>query len=237
MAASSISKEEYAEILSNFILEIGYRMPTWGLNFSPQAPVTSYFERQPWDPNIKTKAMSPGLGMCYPYLSREVQIAHAIFATYVLHRRYFYPEKSHLEIFLPIIPDLIDFINYVNDIFSFYKESVIGSERLNFICNLAQAQSMSSLDALRSTCANVVQNVHNVRKVLSKHPQMLNTTEPFLCGYISLYLSQDRYRLSEMELLDANGKQTDGRGSDMRHRYVKSHWNRKYWFAEWKKHT
>lgn len=126
-----------------------------------------------------------------------------------------YPEKSHLEIFLPIIPDLIDFINYVNDIFSFYKESVIGPERLNFICNLAQAQSKSPLDALRSTCANVVQNVHNVRKVLSRHPQMLNTTEQFLCGYIFLYLFQDRYRLSEMELLDADGKQI--RRAGLRH--------------------
>lgn len=138
MTASSISKEEYAEIFSNFILEIGYRMPTWGLNFSLQAPVTSYFERQPWDPNIKTKAvkmghwMSPGLGMCYPYLSTEVQIAHAIFATYVLFIDDVAGEiQDALEVFQhnlitqkpqksPVLQSLVEFLQEFGKLFGPY---------------------------------------------------------------------------------------------------------------------
>ncbi|KAF7122242.1 hypothetical protein CNMCM5793_000199 [Aspergillus hiratsukae] len=116
-----------------------------------------------------------------------------------------FPEESHLEIFLPIIPDLNDCINYINDVLSFYKETVVGPERFTYICNLAEVQSISIQDALRLTCAGIIQNMRNIRKVLSRCPQILDAADQFLCGYISWHLFQDRYRLSEIELVDANG--------------------------------
>lgn len=43
--------------------------------------------------------------------------AHYVFFTEL------YPEEKYLESYLPIIPDFCDLINYVNDMFSFCKES------------------------------------------------------------------------------------------------------------------
>jgi hypothetical protein len=304
-----ISEEEYGQVLSDFLKQIGFRMPSIGYDSSLEQPVVEYFARQPWDNHLKQKAakmakwMSTGLGMCYPYASRQSQIAYGIHATFVLfiddivvelgksldhfqqnlvqgksqehsvlqslvdflaledgylgsygrsmmlkstiefvsgciiERDYdgkmqppfkatkfpdylrqktgytepyahfvypeeMFPEATHLQLYLPLIQDLCEFISYGNDILSFFKESVIGNERLNYICNVAFVNDISPADALRLVCHNVVENIKSIRTVLSDHPSMLKITEEFLCGYIAWYINQDRYHLTDITVRD-----------------------------------
>ncbi|KAJ5872618.1 uncharacterized protein N7529_004971 [Penicillium soppii] len=287
-------------------------MPTAKYDFSLEQPVMAYFESQPWHPHQIQKAvqmgkwMSTGLGLCYPFVSKEAQVAIGIFSTYVLfiddlskelqhallefetnlicgkpqpcsilqslveflpdigqyygpyargmiakatiefingcllecyydgkmvppigalnfpsyfrlktgyaepHTHFvfpegIYPEESYLKCYLPILPDLCNFINYGNDILSFYKESMVSNERLNYICNYSKVHGLTISDSLRSVCRETAQNLKNIRAVLSNEPEILKTTEMFVQGYIAWYLNQTRYKLADMVIHGSDG--------------------------------
>jgi len=309
-----VSKEEYGKILSKFLKDVDFYMPPPEYDFSLEEPVMAYFASQPnWPSHLTAKAvymakwMSTGLGMCYPFAQKDIQVAYGIHATYVLfiddivHELgdaldefearlvsgrpqkspilqslvYFLlenstymgpyaaamntkatieficgcimerdydgkveppvgakkfpgyfrektgytepyahfcfpeatcPEKEYLHVYMPCIQDLIEFISYANDILSFYKESVVGDERLNYVCNIANTHGLSISDALKLVCENVTENVLTVRKVLEHYPEMRDSVDEFFRGYIAWYLNQKRYKLTDIEVKDSQGK-------------------------------
>jgi len=52
-------------------------------------------------------------------------------------------EEVYLKVFIPTIPDIAMLGNQVNDIFSFYKESVVGKEGYNYILGLSGMVKLS----------------------------------------------------------------------------------------------
>lgn len=117
-----------------------------------------------------------------------------------------YPESKFLHVYLPAIQDLYDYINHTNDILSFYKESILGQERLTYIPNFAQAHDLTLTKTFRKIIANVTENVQNIGTVFAESPQLLKTTEEFIQGYGVWYLEQLRYRLGELTIRIADGK-------------------------------
>lgn len=117
-----------------------------------------------------------------------------------------YPESQFLHVYLPAIQDLCDYINYANDILSFYKESIVGSERLTYIPNIARTHGLNLTDALRKIISNVAEHVHNIRVILADYPQLLKTTEEFIQGFTVWHLDQPRYRLGELTIRMPDGK-------------------------------
>ncbi|GLI82180.1 hypothetical protein PoHVEF18_010586 [Penicillium ochrochloron] len=111
-----------------------------------------------------------------------------------------YPEAQYLHIYLPAMQDLCEYISYCNDILSFYKESAVGDERLNYVYNYASAHGIGLTEALKTICSNVVRNIKNIRKILVDHPDVLRDTEIFIQGYAAWYLLQKRYHLSDLAL-------------------------------------
>ncbi|CZT48377.1 uncharacterized protein RSE6_09062 [Rhynchosporium secalis] len=312
-----VSKEEYAEILSKFLSDVDFFMPPQEYDFSLEEPVMEYFAKQPnWPAHLTAKAvymakwMSTGLGMCYPFAEKDIQVAYGIHATYVLfiddiihelgdsldefaarlvtgqpqkspilqslvnflldnssymgpyasamntkatiefisgcmmerdydgkivppvgakkfpgyfrektgytepYAHFCFPEKTcpekeYLHVYLPCVMDLIEFISYANDILSFYKETVVGDERLNYICNIANTHGLSASDALKLVCQQVTDNVLTTRKVLKDYPEMLATTDEFFRGYIAWYLNQTRYKLTDIAVKDKQGNLFD----------------------------
>ncbi|KAK3208313.1 hypothetical protein GRF29_77g339559 [Pseudopithomyces chartarum] len=310
----NVSKEEYGQILSKFLADVDFYMPPFEYDFSLEDPVMAYFARQPnWPTHLTEKAvymakwMSTGLGMCYPFAKKDIQVAYGIHATYVLfiddiihelgdaldefemrlvsgkpqkspilqslvdfllsnntymgpyaaamntkatieficgcimERDYdgkvippfgakkfpgyfrektgytepyahfcfpeaMFPEKEFLHVYMPCIQDLIEFISYANDILSFYKESVVGDERLNYVCNVANTHGLNAVDALKKVCAEVTDNVLTTRKVLKNYPEMVDTVDEFFRGYIAWYLNQKRYKLTDIVVKNANGE-------------------------------
>ncbi len=310
----NVSKEEYGQILSKFLSDIDFYMPPFGYDFSLEGLVMAYFERQPnWPSHLTQKAvhmakwMSTGLGMCYPFANKDIQVAYGIHATYVLfiddiihelgdaldefearlvsgrpqkspilqslvgflldngtymgpyaaamntkatiefvcgcimERDYdgkvvpplgakkfpgyfrektgytepyahfcfpeaMFPERNYLQVYMPCIQDLIEFISYANDILSFYKESVVGTERLNYVCNIANTHGLGAADALRLVCKNVTENVLTTRKVLKGYPDMRDTVDEFFRGYVAWYLNQQRYKLTDILVKDLKGE-------------------------------
>jgi hypothetical protein len=65
------------------------------------------------------------------------------------------PEKEYLEMYFACIPDIIRFTNRVNDIMSFYKESVIGDEENTYIMNTARVSARPPVDVLQQACDEI----------------------------------------------------------------------------------
>ncbi|KAJ9661065.1 hypothetical protein H2198_002224 [Neophaeococcomyces mojaviensis] len=113
-------------------------------------------------------------------------------------------ETKSLHQYLPCIPDLVNFINHVNDLLSFYKESIIGQERFNYVYNHARAQCVSPATALRDTAESTLSSIRNVREVLKQEPGLLRHVDRFVCGFITYHILCPRYHLGELGILSGD---------------------------------
>jgi hypothetical protein len=64
-----------------------------------------------------------------------------------------FPEETYLMQYFPVIEELVLFIDFTNDILSYYKEFVIRQEKGNFVANFADTHDMSHLDVLKHLVA------------------------------------------------------------------------------------
>jgi hypothetical protein len=119
-------------------------------------------------------------------------VAHYIFPQHI------FPEEQYLHIYLPCIPDLVDCINWTNDITSFYKESIVGRERLNYVCNVANVRSKTYKEALIFIVEEFRERIRRIRYVLREWPDVLQVVEEFFSGYVLFHLEQPRYLLKEV---------------------------------------
>ncbi|KAL9116202.1 MAG: hypothetical protein Q9227_000573 [Pyrenula ochraceoflavens] len=123
-----------------------------------------------------------------------------------------FPESEYRELYLPAIPAMCDCIVFINDILSFYKETICGTERINFICNTAVAKDIELVQALDELIEYTIERVKEVRNVLAPHPKLLHYADGFLMSYVAWHFNESwRYHLDEMAILDADGKLVEGR--------------------------
>jgi len=83
--------------------------------------------------------------------------AHIYFAKAML------PENNYLQVYMLCIHDLSELISYTYDILSFYKESAVGDERLNYACNVANTHGLDAAKVLRLVSRDVTENDTTVR--------------------------------------------------------------------------
>lgn len=65
---------------------------------------------------------------------------------------YLFPEEKYLSAIIPVIPDFIELVDMINDIMSFYKESVVGTEKNTYFMNTARMRGCSPVEVLEETC-------------------------------------------------------------------------------------
>jgi Trichodiene synthase (TRI5) len=115
-----------------------------------------------------------------------------------------YPEDSCLALYLPAIYYLDLIICYLNDIFSFYKESVISNEPLTFISSYSRVNNITTLEALQQVYALTVEYLQKIRQIVSVDPRLQEDLEKFLQGYMFFHMTAARYRLSDLGILGAD---------------------------------
>jgi hypothetical protein len=133
----------------------------------------------------------------FPAYLRTVTGYGEPFAHFVFHQTRF-PEGRYLQRYLACIPDLVSYINYTNDVTSFYKESIVGEERVNYICNVAKARGISHGEALRLVSRDVCETVKRIRLVVREEPELREVVEDFFRGYVLFHLNQPRYQMMEL---------------------------------------
>jgi hypothetical protein len=113
-----------------------------------------------------------------------------------------FPEERYRTLYLPALPALCDFTGLANDILSFYKETIRGTERINYICNVAKATDRSALQCLQDTSHAVENCVAEMRRILKPHPALLAHANDYLAAYINWHLrTTSRYHLDEVKII------------------------------------
>ena len=66
-----------------------------------------------------------------------------------------FPEDQYLMKLLPAIPALIHYLDFTNDVLSYYKEHVIHGETSNFVANYSRAHQIPHSEVLLSLTQHV----------------------------------------------------------------------------------
>ncbi|KAJ5647290.1 hypothetical protein N7490_003662 [Penicillium lividum] len=110
-----------------------------------------------------------------------------------------FPEDQFLRDYLPAMPYIIRYMNFVNDILSFYKEELC-LDRANFIHAHASESQTGVLESLQQIADCSVRTFQDIRRILSGNPRLQKAAEQFLHGYLAFHLGQRRYRLIELDI-------------------------------------
>ncbi|KAA1475617.1 terpenoid synthase [Dentipellis sp. KUC8613] len=130
----------------------------------------------------------------YPIFARVMTGAGEMFALWV-----FGVQGLPLGAYLQAVPDIVDFINYGNDILSFYKEEMAG-ETVNLVHTLARCRGVPHAAVLRSLIDDAVTAHERTLRTLSPHRGAYETYRRFSEGYVAFHVATRRYRLDELEL-------------------------------------
>ncbi|OCH89690.1 terpenoid synthase [Obba rivulosa] len=95
-----------------------------------------------------------------------------------------------------VIPDAMLYVNYANDIMSFYKEEMAG-ETATYIQDRALATGKSRFAALYDLIEDTIAVVRRVRGILGEG-RARDAWEAFVAGYIEFHTNNPRYRLAEI---------------------------------------
>ncbi|CCL98542.1 uncharacterized protein FIBRA_00542 [Fibroporia radiculosa] len=112
---------------------------------------------------------------------------------------YFIWEKARFpdeRVYLKVLPDAVSYINFTNDIMSFYKE-VLEGDTTNYISDRARVTSKSILETLQDTVDETVAAHHRIRSILGEGAAR-DAWDSFANGYISFHLGDPRYRLRDL---------------------------------------
>ncbi|KIJ32779.1 hypothetical protein M422DRAFT_116187, partial [Sphaerobolus stellatus SS14] len=113
---------------------------------------------------------------------------------------YLFPEETHLKLLIPTAPDIVEVIDTVNDILSFYKESVVGSEENTYIMNCARMKGTTPVEEIRREYKRQLELINDIRKALTENEKARAVWDTFIHGYLRWHLNMDRYRLDEIGL-------------------------------------
>ncbi|PYI04686.1 terpenoid synthase [Aspergillus sclerotiicarbonarius CBS 121057] len=101
------------------------------------------------------------------------------------------------EDYIPLVPEMDDFMNHVNDVLSFYKESIVGEEEENQILRYARLNQVSVQHSLEHFMALADQSARNIRRLAACTPELGRVMERFIQGYLRFNTECPRYRLKE----------------------------------------
>jgi hypothetical protein len=107
-------------------------------------------------------------------------------------------ENGHLPTYAPLIAGMLDIIDDVNDILSFFKESVVGTEMNTNIMNRARTSCCSPHDVLEQICGETVETMYAVSNAVGENGVVGKLWKDFINGYITWHICEDRYRLKEI---------------------------------------
>ncbi|KIK54856.1 hypothetical protein GYMLUDRAFT_176524 [Collybiopsis luxurians FD-317 M1] len=118
----------------------------------------------------------------------SAMFAHSIFPKTA------YPD---LAIYAQALPDIEDFLSFVNDLFSYYKEELAG-EDTNYVAIRAKVSANPPLRVVSDLVDEVTRYHEDILAMLSDHPQAVRRWREFVQSYLGFHLSVSRYRLSEL---------------------------------------
>ncbi|KAI0670030.1 isoprenoid synthase domain-containing protein [Trametes maxima] len=101
------------------------------------------------------------------------------------------------NIYLQLIPEIDQFACSLNDVLSFYKESLDG-ETDNYVHVRAGAEQKDPIAVLRELCDETLRVIDNIKALTTSDPQLNSICCSFLTGFIEFHLQAKRYKLEDL---------------------------------------
>nr|BDI63123.1 sesquiterpene synthase [Trametes versicolor] len=101
--------------------------------------------------------------------------------------------------FLQLIPEIEFYTDTINDILSFYKESLAG-ETDNLIHLRAAAEQKDPLSVLRDVVEETLESIRKVEVLTAADPQLAKICRSYVVGYVEFHFRAKRYRLEDLEM-------------------------------------
>ncbi|KIL58147.1 hypothetical protein M378DRAFT_339268 [Amanita muscaria Koide BX008] len=108
-----------------------------------------------------------------------------------------FPDGTPLRSWMESIPSVIEFVQYVNDILSFYKEELV-NESNNYISVKARSKGCTKLEALQMAADQAVKAYEESVAVLEHSPEALEAFRQFARGYAHYHIACKRYKFPEL---------------------------------------
>ncbi|PYI23962.1 terpenoid synthase [Aspergillus violaceofuscus CBS 115571] len=110
------------------------------------------------------------------------------------------PIEAIEALMLGVMPEMAQLANGINDVLSFYKESVVGTERANFIYMSAAKRGVSPLAMLENFSRELFTSYEAVMGRLEVNLQLREVFRRWVKGETRLQFIDPRYRLMEVDL-------------------------------------
>ncbi|KAK7963559.1 hypothetical protein PG988_010533 [Apiospora saccharicola] len=141
---------------------------------------------------------SPTVGAVrWPYFFRDKDGLSEAYS-YFTYPRSLYPDVA---CYVEAVPDMIMYINFVNDIMSFYKEELAG-EKSNYMHNRAFAESKDAYQVYETVVGEALELSRRIILVLGGNgkEKYLRAWLDQARGYVTFHRTLERYRLRELGL-------------------------------------
>ncbi|KAJ5157986.1 Trichodiene synthase [Penicillium coprophilum] len=109
-----------------------------------------------------------------------------------------FPEDQYLLQYLPAIPAMMQFADYINDVLSYYKEFVLADEKFNFVDNFSKSHGLSHIQVLRGLADHTAEVHASGRQAVSHDPKLVEAYDQWILGEIQLFTAHKRYHLVEL---------------------------------------
>ncbi|KAI0632020.1 terpenoid synthase [Trametes polyzona] len=143
----------------------------------------------------KDMAIAPGATK-YPVYMRTKTGIGAAYALFAFVKDWRDPADTfHLQ----LIPEIELYTDTINDILSFYKES-LAQETDNLIHLRAAAEQKDPLLVLRELSEETLESIRKVEMLTASDPQLSNICRSYIMGYVEFHFRAKRYRLEDLEV-------------------------------------
>ncbi|KAI3008052.1 hypothetical protein CBS147346_2993 [Aspergillus niger] len=107
--------------------------------------------------------------------------------------------KGSLDIasYITLIPDLAAVVPQLNDVVSFYKESIIGDEQDTNLMLVSAVEGCSATEALNMTVDRCLDSVQRMRAACLKNEGLRNVVNAFVQGFALYHLKWSRYHMED----------------------------------------
>jgi trichodiene synthase len=117
-----------------------------------------------------------------------------------------FDEQTLFVEIVSVIAQMENWMVYVNDMMSYYKESMAERDQTSLVNNYVQCEEITLNEALDKLTRDTIHCSEQMVAVFEgKDPQLVATLKAFVQGYVTWHLCDARYRLSE---LNERGKNT-----------------------------
>lgn len=134
----------------------------------------------------------------FPDFSRRMNgLGHAVGAS--IWPSETFDEQRYFREITTAICMMENFVVWVNDLISFYKEFYDERDQTSLVNNYSHVNGVSTTEALEKLIQNTLRECVQIMSVFKdKHPLILDTLTRFMHGYVTFHLCDPRYRVNEI---------------------------------------